>query len=217
MKAVNEADRLTVQRILTGDAAAWHELIARFEGRLLSFAESRLRDRATSEDIVQETFIGFLNSLPNYDERRAIENYLFTICAYKLTDYMRREGRRPLIPFSVRSDSTLNWLQAIPAGRGASSVAQSGERRELEETALVSAVRELLDRWKQRGDWIKVKCAELMVVRGYGNKELAAFFELSEKQVAAIKFELITRLQQHLRAQGLNADLFPELQSGETC
>ena len=40
----------------------------RYEGRLLAFVDRRLHDRAASEDVVQETFIGFLNSLPNYDE-----------------------------------------------------------------------------------------------------------------------------------------------------
>ena len=62
-----------IDAIRAGDAGAWQSLIAKFEGRLLAFAESRLRDRAASEDIVQETFIGFLTSLPNYDSRRSLE------------------------------------------------------------------------------------------------------------------------------------------------
>src|SRR3546814_2039607 len=60
------------------------ELIAQYEGRLLSFVESRLRRRDASEDVVQETFIGFLTSLPNYDTRRSLESWLFTIAAHKL-------------------------------------------------------------------------------------------------------------------------------------
>ena len=47
---------------------------------------------------MQETFIGFLTSLPNFDERRPLEGYLFSIAAHKLTDYLRREGRRPTLP-----------------------------------------------------------------------------------------------------------------------
>ena len=46
-------------------------------------------------------FLGFLNSLPNYDGRRPLESYLFSICAYKLTDHLRREGRRPAVPLSA--------------------------------------------------------------------------------------------------------------------
>src|ERR1019366_6834883 len=92
----SESDRLLVQQIRQGDARAWEMLIARYEGRLLAFVQRRLRDRAASEDVVQETFIGFLNSLPNYDESRELQTYLFTIASYKLTDHLRKSGRHPM-------------------------------------------------------------------------------------------------------------------------
>src|SRR5881409_1531340 len=91
-----ESDRLLVQQIRQGDSRAWETLIARYEGRLLAFVERRLRNRATSEDVVQETFVGFLNSLPNFDERRELQTYLFTIASHKLTDHLRRVGRHPM-------------------------------------------------------------------------------------------------------------------------
>src|ERR1043165_5600353 len=92
----SESDRLLVQQIRQGDTRAWELLIARYEGRLLAFVQRRLRDRAASEDVVQESFIGFLNSLPNYDESRELQTYLFTIASYKLTDQLRRAGRHPM-------------------------------------------------------------------------------------------------------------------------
>ncbi len=64
----SEGDRLLIQQIRQGDPRAWENLIERYEGRLLAFVERRLRDRAMSEDVVQETFIGFLNSLPHFDD-----------------------------------------------------------------------------------------------------------------------------------------------------
>ena len=69
MSAPPEVDALLVRRIREGDADAWNELIARFEGRLLAYVESRTRIRSAAEDLVQETFIGFLTSLPNFDGR----------------------------------------------------------------------------------------------------------------------------------------------------
>src|SRR5919109_2670868 len=92
----SESDRLLVQQIRQGDTRAWEHLISRYEGRLLAFVERRLRDRSTSEDVVQETFIGFLNSLPNFDEERELQTYLFTIASHKLTDHLRRMGRHPV-------------------------------------------------------------------------------------------------------------------------
>ena len=38
--------RLLVEQIRTGKPEAWNSLIAQYEGRLLSFVESRLRRRA---------------------------------------------------------------------------------------------------------------------------------------------------------------------------
>src|SRR5207247_3309861 len=92
----SEGDRLLVQQIRQGDARAWDGLIARYEGRLLAFVDRRLHDRAASEDVVQETFVGFLNSLPNFDETRELQTYLFTIASPKVTDHLRRLGRPPL-------------------------------------------------------------------------------------------------------------------------
>ena len=65
MATASQADSLLIDRIRGGDSDAWSELIARYEGRLLAFVESRLGRRAVSEDIVQEAFVGFLNSLPS--------------------------------------------------------------------------------------------------------------------------------------------------------
>src|SRR5438034_2051571 len=92
----SDSDRLLIQQIRSGDSQAWTQLIARYEGRLLAFVERRLRDRAASEDVVQETFVGFLNSLPNFDEHRELQTYLFTIASHKLTDHLRRLGRHPM-------------------------------------------------------------------------------------------------------------------------
>ncbi len=139
----NGADQILVERIAAGEERAWEDLIARYEGRLLAFVESRLRNRSTSEDVVQDTFVGFLNSLPNYDRKRPLESYLFSICAYKLTDLLRREGRRPAISLTQNaSDNSSSPWQIISAHmQGASSIARSGERRHLEEEAIVEALR----------------------------------------------------------------------------
>ncbi len=75
MTSASETDRLLIKRIRSGDGDAWGDLISRYEGRLLAFVESRIGRRAASEDIVQEAFVGFLTSLPNYDGRRPLESY----------------------------------------------------------------------------------------------------------------------------------------------
>jgi RNA polymerase sigma-70 factor, ECF subfamily len=211
MTAASESDRLLVERIRAGDQRAWNDLIARYEGRLLAFVESRVGNRASSEDCVQEAFVGFLNSLPNYDPRRSLESYLFSICAYKLTDHLRREGRRPALPLSSAGGASDSPWQFQGRDRPASSIARSGERRELEEQAVMSALREQIEHWRQRNDWSKIICIELIFVRGWANKDVAAELDLSEQQVANFKFDFLARLRSRIRRQGLSEDVFPEL------
>jgi RNA polymerase sigma-70 factor (ECF subfamily) len=206
-------DSALVRRIRAGDSDAWNDLIARYEGRLLAFAESRLRNRQASEDIVQETFIGFLHSLPNYDGQRPLESYLFTICAHKLTDHLRREGRRPTLPLAAARGSTGDWDLSAGVPR-ASSIARSRERRQLEEEALVAALRRQVAHWRERRDWVKLHCMELLFVRGKPNKEVAAMLDLTEQQVANYKFEFLQRIRQAVKKQGLSRDVFPELYAG---
>jgi RNA polymerase sigma-70 factor (ECF subfamily) len=205
----SEAESLLIARIRAGEADAWSELIARYEGRLLAFVEARLGRRTAGEDVVQETFIGFLNSLPNYDGSRPLEGYLFSIAAHKLTDHLRREGRRPALPLSP-SGASDDW-EPSARGRAASSMLRSGERRELETTALVQAMREQIDRMRERGDWTKLKCLELIVVRGWANKDVAVTLGITEQQVANYKSDFLGRLKQLAGRQNLPADVFPEL------
>src|ERR1700681_2877741 len=117
----SESDRLLIRQIRQGDSRAWDNLIARYEGRLLAFVERRLHDRAASEDVIQETFIGFLNSLPNFDERRELQTYLFTIASHKLTDSLRRIGRHPLRSGSEGTNDLLQ--QELDRHQAASSIA----------------------------------------------------------------------------------------------
>jgi RNA polymerase sigma-70 factor, ECF subfamily len=203
-------DTLLVEQIRNGKPEAWNALIGQYEGRLLSFVESRLRRRAASEDVVQETFIGFLTSLPNYDTRRPLESYLFSIAAHKLTDYLRREGRRPALPLSSTANSGGDW--DLPGrARPASSIARSGERRGLEEEAIAQGIAEQIAHWREKGDWQKIMCMELLFTRGTANKDAATMLGISEQQVANFKFDFIARLRNLVKKQRLNEDVFPEL------
>ncbi|MEN1680216.1 MAG: sigma-70 family RNA polymerase sigma factor [Planctomycetota bacterium] len=216
MADASSPDALLIEDIRRGKPEAWTRLIAEYEGRLLAFVESRLRygavgRRAASEDVVQETFIGFLNSLPNYDARRPLESWLFSIAAHKLTDYLRREGRRPALPLSTTDGSDGGAWDLPGTARKASSIARSGERQQMESDALADALTDQLDRWREKGDWQKIKVMELLFTRGVGNKQVAEQLDLTEQQVANFKFDFLARLKTLVRRQGLNEDVFPEL------
>jgi RNA polymerase sigma-70 factor (ECF subfamily) len=205
----SESDRLLIGQIRQGDSRAWETLIARYEGRLLAYVQRRLRDRSASEDVVQETFVGFLNSLPNFDDRRELQTYLFTIASHKLTDHLRRTGRHPLRSLS-EGDELLN--QQLDHNPSASSRVRSDERQQLESAAITRCLGQILHAWRDKGDYLRLKVMELLWVKGWANRDVAAFLQISEQQVANYRFAAVKKLTEQIRAAGLSADVFPELQ-----
>jgi RNA polymerase sigma-70 factor, ECF subfamily len=200
-----DTEVLLIRQVRDGDAGAWRQLIERFEGRLIAFVDSRLRDRSAAEDVVQETFVGFLTSLPHYDEKRDLEAYLFSIAAHKLTDHLRKQGRRPIDQFG--SDDHGRPLEEVPGGaRAASSIARSGERRDAEERLLTDSMGHLVREWLAKGDFDRLRCLELLIVKGWANKDVAKYLNLTEQAVASYKFQTIGRLREMARKSGLSLE-----------
>jgi RNA polymerase sigma-70 factor (ECF subfamily) len=206
----SEADRLLIKQIRQGEPVAWESLIDRFEGRLLAFVDRRIHDRAASEDVVQETFVGFLTSLPNFDEQRELQTYLFTIASHKLTDHLRRLGRHPLKSISESAGDLLN--QQLDPHQAASSLARSQERRDLESTAIARCLGQMLRQLHEKNDFVRVKVLEMLWVKGWANRDVAKFLRISEQQVANFRFAAVKKLSEHIKGAGLSAEVFPELQ-----
>lgn len=190
-----DSDRLLIARIRAGDEEAWAECIARFEGRLLAFVNSRLRDRTASEDVVQETFLGFLIGLPNYDENTPPEAFLFSIAAHKLTDVLRRSGRRPTLPLVLGNDSEGSPPEWRGSDRMASSLARSRERKGIEESVLRDGLEALIEQWLEQQEFERLKCIELLFVLGWPNKEAARALGISEQAVANHKHFALSKLR----------------------
>jgi RNA polymerase sigma-70 factor, ECF subfamily len=188
----DESDKLLVARIRRQEPDAWQECIDRFEGRLLAFADSRLRDRAAAEDVVQESFLGFLTALPNYDDQTPLENFLFAIAAHKLTDVLRKLGRRPpLTP--IASDGS--GSEPAARTRVASSLIRSQERQSHEQRIVAECLRDLVQNWIQRGEYERLRCIELLFVVGHANKDVAARLSISEQAVANHKHFVVSKLR----------------------
>lgn len=194
-------DDWLIGRIRSGDETAWGELVSRFEGRLFAFLESRLHNRSHSEDLVQETFLGLLTSLPNYDQRTPLESFLFAIAAHKLTDHLRRLGRRPTVPLGTGSDAGPAELSGKQ--RYVSSLLRSHERQGQESDLLREALADVIEACHTRGDYLRLRCLELLFVRGLPNKQVAEVLGLSEQAIANHKLACVMKLKEQARRHGL--------------
>jgi RNA polymerase sigma-70 factor (ECF subfamily) len=206
------ADRELVRRIRQGEERAWRECIGEFEGRLQAFVYSRLGDRDLAEDLVQDTFLGFLTALPNYDDATPLETFLFAIAAHKITDTLRRQGRRPLLKLD-QIDRSGHAVELPGNARAASTMARSRERRQNEEQILSQCLRELVLRWLQC-DVERLKCAELLFVQGMPNKQVAALLAITEQDVANHKHYILDKLRAAARRAAIDEAEFVRLGLG---
>ena len=189
-----ESRRAWIAAVRSDQSSAWQRLVDRYRGRLHAYVVRRVGDPSSADDIVQEALIGLMVSLPNYDIDQSLEAYLFSICGYKLTDHLRRTGRRP--DLSLGGSLAMSAAGPLAASvRGASTIYRSGERRGIESTVLADLLREEIQRWRDEGNWVKLSALEMIFVRGLPNRIVAGHCGLTEQQVANYKSDLTRKLQ----------------------
>ncbi len=76
---------------------------------------------------------------------------------------------------------------------------------------MTAALTDQIEHWRRQGQWDRLKCAELLFVRGWSNKQVADRLGISEQTVANYKFESIAKIRNAIRKQGLPEEVFPEL------
>ncbi|RMF77560.1 MAG: RNA polymerase sigma factor [Planctomycetota bacterium] len=188
---LDEAEAWLIDAVRKGDSDAWNEVIQRYQGRLFAFARRRLTSAAEAEDIVQETFLGLLRSLPTYDASRSLETYLFAIVRNKLSDHFRKlqKGQRQSLDTLGLDQASDAWLSEETPSR---YVARD-ERIAAQRAALVAGLRKWVDQCRTEGRFQELIIIEMLVVLGMRNKEVAADLELSETAVAGVKFRVLER------------------------
>ena len=83
-------DQALVTRLKQREASAMGVLYDRFGGLLYSVIYRAVRDQATAEDLVQETFFRIWNRIHTFDaEKGRLEAWLVTIARNRAFDYLR--------------------------------------------------------------------------------------------------------------------------------
>ncbi len=87
-------DERLLAQFVAGDEARFAELVERFSPQVFQFVARFVRDPATADDLVQETFVQVYQSAGGFDPQRRLRPWLFTIAANKARDFLRSRGRR---------------------------------------------------------------------------------------------------------------------------
>ena len=207
----SKADTFLIEQIRQGSEDGWSQLVARYHGRLLAFARSQLKDKTEADDIVQETFLGFLKNVESFRTQASLETFLFTILRRRLVDSFRRTGRRGEVNLCSMQDSSsdssaADYFQPASEGLSASQYMQRDESRELQQDALWSAMKTAVTRLQQEQRFRDLQIIEMLFYAQLRNKDIGRLLEINEKQVALVKHRLVKRLAEEVSIDEQLAD-----------
>ena len=95
-------DMRTVEALRAGDERVFRELVERYHSSLIRVALMYVRTRSVAEEVVQDTWIGVLRSLPRFEGRSSLRTWIFRILANQARTRAKREARS--VPFSALAD-----------------------------------------------------------------------------------------------------------------
>ena len=87
----NLPDADVVRLAQEGRERAFRELVRRYERPVFSLIYRMVRDRETSEDLAQETFVKILNHIDKYSPEFKFSSWIFKIANNVAIDHLRRK------------------------------------------------------------------------------------------------------------------------------
>lgn len=90
-------EKQLVKQILNGNEKAKRKFYQKYKHSLLTVVKRKAKNPKDAQDIVQETFISALNSLPNFEFRSSLFSWLCSIAHHETVDYYRKEKLKTIL------------------------------------------------------------------------------------------------------------------------
>jgi RNA polymerase sigma factor (sigma-70 family) len=202
---LTEAEQYLLDQIRQGRPQAWEQFVDRYQGRLEVFARSKLRTPNDAEDLVQDTFMSFVQALGAFRGQASLETYLFAILRRKIINWGR--GRKSTIcllqdtlPCEGQEDSGDAADRLAAPEQTASWYVRRDEEHDRHRQALAEAMQNLVDGFKQSLDFRDLKITEMLFYCRLRNKDIAEIAAVRENHVAVTKHRYLKLLAEHMTA-----------------
>lgn len=121
----NIQNSLWVLRSQEGDARAFTELVAHWDGRLRKHAERLTGDRHAADDIVQEAWTAVMHGLRTLDDANTFPKWVFRIVTNKGHDWIRRQQRYRWLKAAFSREASRLTGEPASDGHATDSVEQA--------------------------------------------------------------------------------------------
>ena len=92
-------DQRAVALLRAGDEQAFEALVARHYATMMAVARTYVKSRSVAEEVVQESWLGVLQSLDRFEGRSSLKTWIIAIVVNKAKTRAVREGRS--VPFTA--------------------------------------------------------------------------------------------------------------------
>lgn len=86
-----QKDREILQKILQKDEKVLYEFYQEHKKPLLQFITKHLNDSDAAEEVLQDTFLGFIESLRDFRGQSSLKTFLYSIAKNKVVDKLRKK------------------------------------------------------------------------------------------------------------------------------
>jgi RNA polymerase sigma-70 factor (ECF subfamily) len=93
LSAIPPEEIALIERLRNGDEAAFVTLVGQHHKSLLHVARGYVSDQAVAEEVVQETWLGVLRGLQNFEGRCSLKTWIFQILVNRARTRGQRESR----------------------------------------------------------------------------------------------------------------------------
>ena len=107
MMALRDPDIRLMLMVRDDDAAAFGELVDRFQHRLVAIMHHLVGSADEAEDLAQEVFLRVYRGRKKYRPRAKFSTWLFTIANNLALNALRSRQRKPVVPLDVRDSGPL--------------------------------------------------------------------------------------------------------------
>lgn len=138
--AEGRADAHFIERLRSGQAAAYEELIASYQQPVYSLVFRLMDDPADSADVVQEVFLKVFRNIGSFRGNSSLKTWIYRIAcneAYNQRRWFSRH-RRQEVGLETDSETSCSLHQVLPdPGRSAFEVVSDHETRSVIEDAML--------------------------------------------------------------------------------
>jgi RNA polymerase sigma-70 factor (ECF subfamily) len=183
-------DRELIIKAQNGDAAAFEDLVYRYDRKVLSIALKYVNDRDDAKDIYQEVFIRVFKSLKNFQFRSEFSTWLYRIATNVCLTYRSRKKKRVMVSLDHDGDERTQNIE-IPVDEDDKSMPEASISN--------NELKERIDKEVNKLSPKKKMIFVLKYYEGYKIREIAEMLRCKEGTVKKSLFDAAEKLKEQLK------------------